>query len=53
MKAMWQSGLEAIKKYARSDLRHFKEARLGQQTSFGQGESIGPYRRAGCLKFAG
>jgi hypothetical protein len=53
MKAVRQTKPEVIEKYARSDIRHLKEARLGQQTSFGQGESLEPYRRAGRLEFAG
>jgi len=53
MKAVWQARPEVIEKYARSDIRHFKEARLGQQTGSGQGESLKPYRRACRLEFAG
>jgi hypothetical protein len=53
MKAVWQAMPEVIEKYARTDIRHFKEARLGQQTSSGQGESLEPNRRAGRLEFPG
>jgi hypothetical protein len=51
MKAVWQTGPEAIEKYARSDLRHFKEIRLGEQSCSCQGESTGSYRRTGRVQY--
>jgi len=53
MKAVWQARPEAIEKYARSDLRHLKKARLGQQTSFGQGEGVAHDRRPGRVQLVG
>jgi hypothetical protein len=53
MKAIQQLLREAFDNYARSYLRHFKEARLGEQRSSNQGEGIGHYCRAGGFEFVG
>jgi len=55
MKAVKQSRPEVLvlEIYARSDLRHFKEAWPGEQRSSVQGEGIGHYRGARGVQFAG
>ena len=53
MKAVWQLRPDATEKYARSYIRHLKKARLGQQTSLGQGEGAAHDRRPGRVQLAG
>jgi N utilization substance protein A len=53
MKAGRQYRSEELEIYARSYLRHLKEAALGEQRSSRQGERTGHYRCARCLQLVG
>ena len=52
MKAVKQSRPDVVEIYARSDLRYFKKAWLGEQRSSDQGEGIGHRRGASGVQFA-